>query len=242
MKVYTVTTTKVETGAVASEFRASNFTVQAILVGEEGRGRSLGVLPVEGLTAAQCPHVGDPETTPKDGYFGRCATCGIKWSEGNVPKVAHPISHLPSRVENATVAASRAGKPKLVVSSETTADAAIVVMMLQPGYRGGASMTGERKGKDSAGNGIFGPFPGNVLVTGEVAQGDAGRMGGCEQTVFTISAGVVFRTHRTGRLYDAPAFHYYVFTGEELLVATPQERDLLPDNHPLAWPASEVSC
>jgi len=38
--------------------------------------------------------------------------------------------------------------------------------------------------------------------------------------------GVVFRTGYSGRLYGAPAAHYYVFDGEKILAATWEERML----------------
>lgn len=70
----------------------------------------------------------------------------------------------------------------------------------------------------------FAEFPGKILAKGLIADGDAGRMASGEQLIAVIPAGVVFRTCRTGRLYGAPASHYYKFTGRELLSATWAER------------------
>jgi len=86
------------------------------------------------------------------------------------------------------------------------------------------------------------PFPGQWLITGRIAQGDAGRMGSGTQGVAVIPKGQVFRTWLGGRVYGAPRSMYYLWTGEELLYATWEERELLPEGHPLAVPvAKEVA-
>jgi hypothetical protein len=61
-------------------------------------------------------------------------------------------------------------------------------------------------------------------------------MASAEQVIATIPSGMVFRIHRTGRLYGEPSTRYYIFCGGELLTVTEEERSALPDGHPLAWP------
>ena len=64
-KVFTVANGTVTPGAEVEEFTFRNGEVKipAILVGEEGRGRSLGVLPVSGAVAGDIIHAADIGTT-----------------------------------------------------------------------------------------------------------------------------------------------------------------------------------
>jgi len=73
------------------------------------------------------------------------------------------------------------------------------------------------------------PFPGQVLVTGTIAQGDAGRAGSGTQMIAVVKKGEVFRTSYSGRLYGAPSAHYYMFDGEKIRVATWEERQTTDD-------------
>lgn len=71
----------------------------------------------------------------------------------------------------------------------------------------------------------FRTFPGQIIAQGWVAQGDAGRMGGGPQQILVLQKDQVCRVGRSGRLYGAPAAHYYKWDGENLLVATWAERE-----------------
>jgi hypothetical protein len=70
----------------------------------------------------------------------------------------------------------------------------------------------------------FEPYPGEVIVRGVIAQGDAGRMGSGEQLVATLRRGAVARAARSGRLYGAPRSWYYRFDGGQLQAATWEQR------------------
>jgi len=70
----------------------------------------------------------------------------------------------------------------------------------------------------------FKPFPGIVLEKGVIAQGDAGRMGSGDQLIALIPKNEVFRTGYGGRLYGSPSAHYYQYDGQNLLAATWDER------------------
>ena len=168
-------------------------------MGEQGRGRERGVLPVQLPSALQA-----------------------EWKEkGQI------------RISSAEVGTTKAGKPKLYARAGEGVDAddsIICVFRTHIGFRGGNSHTGDRTGgeveKDAYGDEriAFLDFPGEVLVSGHIAQGTAGRMGGGQQLVATMSKGVVFRTGYSGRLYGAPAAHYYLWNGEQLLAMTWDER------------------
>jgi hypothetical protein len=209
MKIFTLASGRIWEGASVKEFHltGANTSISAILVGEDGRGRSLGVLPVQGA---------DPDTELKVADVGK----------------------------------TRSGRPKLIASAENgDADQCIVVFRTPIGFRGGNSHTGDRAGWKcdawgckAEGEGMsptqcpecgkddfrlrFAPFPGEILVQGEIAQGAAGRMGGGVQMVAVMPKGVVFRTGYSGRLYGGPSAHYYVFNGEKILAATWEERQL----------------
>jgi hypothetical protein len=126
------------------------------------------------------------------------------------------------RIVAAEVGKTQAGAAKLIAKPMADSDEAVIVVFRTGiGFRGGNSHTGDRdKEKSTEGNLQFLPFPGEKLVEGVIAQGDAGGMGSGEQFVAVIQKGVVFRASRSGRLYGAPASHYYVWTGEKLIAAT----------------------
>jgi hypothetical protein len=70
----------------------------------------------------------------------------------------------------------------------------------------------------------FKEFPGEKIVAGRIAQGDAGSMGSGDQIIALIPAGMVFRTGYSGRMYGKPAAHFYLWNGEKLIAATWDER------------------
>jgi hypothetical protein len=117
------------------------------------------------------------------------------------------------------------GAPKLIETqndNDTDNDRCLVVLRTPIGFRGGNAHTGDRvEGSDPL---EFLPFPCQILAEGQIAQGDAGRMGWGTQLVAVAPKGVVFRTSYTGRLYGRPSAHYYVYTGDRVLVATWEER------------------
>lgn len=185
MKIFTIESGKVYEGAEVITFALKNVDVSipAIIVGEEGRGRQLGVLPVQ-LTEEN---------------FN-------KW------KKAETVI-----VHNAKISETKSGRPKLIeVKSDNDNDKAIAVFRTKIGFRGSNDHTGD--GDD--------PFPGEILVSGVIAQGDAGRMGSGDQLVAVIPKNVVFSTKYYGRLYGAPPEHYYIFDGDKIISVTEEEREL----------------
>jgi hypothetical protein len=167
--IFTVRDGKVTDGALVREFTLSSGTkIPAILVGENGRGRSLGVLPVEGAQ-------------PGDTILA------------------------------ARIGLTRSGRPKLIAAQQAEDhDRAIVVFLTSIGFRGWNSHEGEF----------------HRLASGIIAQGLAGRMGAGHQHVALLEAGQVVKVRRFGRLYGAPPEHHYMLRNGQLLVATPEEREL----------------
>jgi len=192
MKVYTIESGEVSEGAIVEKLalKGAGIEIPALIVGEDGRGRERGVLPIQ-LTNGQYK----------------------EWQEkGRV------------RIEFAEVGTTKAGKPKLFVKDSTDTDEKIVcVFRTNIGFRGGNNHTGDRTGEEwyddwgtKKTRPTFAPFPGEILVRGVIAQGNAGRMGSGDQLVAVMPKGV-FRTTYSGRLYGAPSAHYYCWNGQQLL-------------------------
>jgi len=188
MRIFTIESGRVHEGAEVITFALKNadVTIPAIIVGEEGRGRQLGVLPVK-LT--------------NENYN--------KWKDGETVTIHH-----------AKISETRAGKPKLIElekSDDNNDDKAIIVFRTKIGFRGS---------NDHTGDGDNTPFPGEILVNGVIAQGDAGRMGSGDQLIAVIPKNVVFSTKYYGRLYGAPSEHFYIFDGDKIISVTKEEREL----------------
>lgn len=181
---------RVEAGARLELYtlEGTGMAIPAILVGEIGRGRKLGVLPVE-----------LPTDLRRELEQGREV-----------------------RLLQARIGQTRSGHPKLIFSPDHPGEEACIAVLRTPiGFRGSNEHTGDRVGENE-----FAPFPGKILVTGRIAQGAAGRMGSGDQLVALIPRGVIFRTGYSGRLYGKPREHYYMFTGQTILAATWEERQV----------------
>jgi hypothetical protein len=165
--------------------KGANIEIPAIIVGEQGRGRNRGVLPVAGA------EVGD-------------------------------ILHF------ASLSKTRADKPRLIAATGAMAPEALVVFRSQIGFRGSNSHTGDRDGTplNEFGQYSFLPFPGRVLVTGVIAQGDAGRAGSGTQIVALVPKNIVFRVGFGGRRYSAPSAYYYYWNGTVIQRMTWEEREV----------------
>jgi len=201
-KVFTICSGEVLEGAEVEKFtlKGAGLEIPAIIIGEEGRGRQLGVLPV---------------SLPASLYE--------EWQEkGSVI------------IRAAEIGKTKTGRPKLLASTseeEFDIEKAIIVLRTKIGFRGSNEHTGdlERMEKDEYGideRPIYKKFPGQILTTGWIAQGAAGRMGGGEQLIAILPKDVVFRTAYSGHLYGAPSEHYYLFDGEKLISLTKEERSV----------------
>lgn len=191
MKVYTIESGKVSEGAtvVKLALKGAGIEIPAIIVGEEGRGRERGVLPV------QLPNGLYKEWQEKGRVEIRAAEVGQ--TKAGKPKLF--AKEGPDADEK--IICVFLTKIGFRGSNSHTGD-----------------RTGETT-KDSWGDErpVFAPFPGEILVRGVIAQGAAGRMGSGEQLVAVMPKGVVFRTGYGGRLYGAPSAHYYSWDGQQLL-------------------------
>ena len=209
-RVFTVRSGSVEDGANVEAFKlkGAGIEIPAILVGEEGRGRELGVLPVAGVEVG-----------------GRVSAASIGQTKSGKPKLHYADS--PTTDEAAIVVLkTRIG---FRGSNSHTGD--------RSGWRCEGieyqycdAQGGEVEPPASCpkcGRAVrisYLPFPGERIVQGVIAQGAAGRMGSGTQMVAIIPKGVVFRTGYSGRLYGGPTAHYYLFDGSRILSATWEDR------------------
>ena len=193
MKIFTVCGETVKAGVLVETLalKAAGVEIPAVVVGEEGRGRLRGVLPVQ-LTPDQMK----------------------VWQEKKVVWIFF-----------AEVGKTQAGKPKLFAKadSEIFDERALCVFRTTMGYRGSNAHTGDRAGEEEVTTywgketqTVYAPFPGEIIVKGVIAEGDAGRMGSGEQLIAVMPKGV-FRTAYGGRLYGSPSAHYYCWNGQQMV-------------------------
>lgn len=245
-KIFSIHRGVVEEGALVGKFSltGAGIAIPAVLVGEEGRGRELGVLPVQLLPSQQKEWEEKEDTRVFAARLGQTRSGAPKLmaaeSADNNEKIIvvlrTPIgfrggnSHTGDRVDEYWTfdlwyreAATQIGIPlQDRYSADEVREYSPRLMVARYGsaesYRWDAGF--ERHIE-------FAPFPGEILVSGVIAQGTAGRMGSGYQYVALIPKGVVFRTGYSGRLYDAPPAHYYLFDGQRVLAATWEERQVV---------------
>mgnify|MGYP000906211670 CR=1 FL=1 len=201
MKIFTIASGDVTEGARVDSFtlKGAGVTIPAVLVGEEGRGRRLGVLPVQLLPEQH------KEWQEEGCVYIYSATVGT--TRAGKPKLLQ-IENADTTDRCICVFRTRIG---FRGGNSHTGDR-------DGGFKKDYWDDEERP--------TFHPFPGEVLCEGIIAQGDAGRMGSGSQLVAVMPAGTVFRTGYSGRLYGEPAEHYYLFRDGQLLSATWEEREV----------------
>ena len=199
MKIFTIESGKVKEGVRVDSFtlKGAGVTIPAIVVGEEGRGRKLGVLPVQLLPNSY------KEWQEKGTILIHSAKVGQ--TKAGKPKLIE-VSEVTDTGRCVCVFRTQIGYRG--GNSHT-------------GDRDG----GTKRDYWGAERPTFHPFPGEILCEGTIAQGAAGRMGSGTQLVAVMPAGIVFRTSYSGRLYGAPSAHYYLFRDGQLLSATWEERE-----------------
>jgi hypothetical protein len=230
-KIFTIGSASgiVEEGATVEKFKLSGagIYIPAILVGEEGRGRKLGVLPVQLLEDSRKNYEEKGEVKIFFGELGQ--------TRSGYPKLFEKEGHASSE-EALVVFRTKIGfrgwnshggdrviEPCPNQGKEIEAD-----------YRGECPLCGIKMSKNPNywihpfdGVRIYhSEFPGKVIVEGIIAQGQAGRMGSGKQIIALVPRGIIFSTQYGGRLYGAPSAHYYVFNGSEIISATWKERQV----------------
>lgn len=246
--VFSIDNRSVSKGASPQWLTLSNGQkIPALIVGDEGRGRTRGVVPLDRMPMAPCKWWG--EEIPTYMFNKICGVCGEPLSPPDVNGLCfHPeAGHAPGQLFAASLTTTRAGRPKFRVEMKPNTDeAAILVVNSTIGYRGSNTHTGDDDGwkclhcnQRWAENPPeqcpecratpykqFKPVPGKILATGRIAQGAAGRMGSGEQHILLIPKDEVLRVAMSGRLYGQPSEYFYVFDGQQVIKATREEREL----------------
>ena len=239
MKIFTIESGNVNEGVRVDSFtlEGARVTIPAIIIGEKGRGRKLGVLPVQ-LLPEQYKEWKD------NGYvYIHSATLGT--TKAGRPKLFQ--TEDADTLEKCicifrTKIGYRGGnshtgdfkKEYWVLKRFWRSDVSALGKELKEKYTKEEVMEIAEELGSSAESypWIFDrkielkSFPGEILCEGFIAQGDAGRMGSGEQLVAILPADTVFRTGYSGRLYGAPSEHYYIFRDGQLLAATREEREI----------------
>ena len=199
MKIYTVKNGKVSEGVRVDSYtlKGAEITFPAIIIGEEGRGRKLGVLPVQLLLNAH-------KEWQERGYT-HINSAMVGMTMAGKPKLFQ-MKDTDTTEKCICVFQTQIG---FRGANEHTGD------------RDGGTET--LWGREYP---TFHPFPGEILCEGIIAQGDAGRMGSGKQLVAILPADTVFRTGYSGRLYGEPSEHYYIYKNGQLLSATWEEREI----------------
>lgn len=189
VKIFTIQNGTILSGAIVETYvaKGSRVDILAILVGEEGQGCHLGILPVDPL----------PSTFDEWKNRGK------------------------SRIYHARISQTFSGEPILLETRDNTDDDnyAICVFRTKIGFQGTNFHTGDQIGRkiqeDILERGelyhIFADFPGKILCSGTISQGEAGKMGSGDQFVAIVPANQVFRTSYCGYLYDTSSEYYYIF-------------------------------
>lgn len=230
MKVFTVEEKDIMNGAKVETFdlRTAEVKIPAIIVGEEGRGRKLGVLPVK-LTPEKYQEWKEKgEVMIYEATLGKTKSGAYKLlppGEGEerldyfIGVFRTPIGFRGSN----SYTGDKTGKwvvqfplwKEKLKKFDTKKEAeqyqketSLYVSEICPEYF---------------------PWPGENLVEGIIAQGIAGYMGSGKQLVSLLPKEVVFRIEVGGRRYGAPHEYFYKYNGERFFAVTKEERRILED-------------
>lgn len=236
MKIFTIESGKVTEGVrvVAFTLKGAGISIPAIIVGEKGRGRELGILPVqllpdtyaewqeEGYTHIHSAEVGETKAgrpkliqTEEVDTLEKCI-CVFRTMIG----FRGENDHSGDRKEEYWVP-YWTWRPNIVALGKEVKEKYTKEEALKIAEK--LKIDWDRVFDKEI---LYFPFPGEILTTGIIAQGDAGRMGRGEQLVAILPADTVFRTGYSGRLYGAPSEHYYIFRDGQILAATWEEREV----------------
>lgn len=245
-KIFTVESGHVTEGVRVEKFKlhGAGVIIPAVLVGDMGRGRKLGVLPVQLLPEQQeiweekggvtihAAEVGQTQagnskllSCSKENTTERIIVVfrtkiGYRGSNSHTGDIANEwweldYWHKPDAEKAGVEVKPRYTREEVQKYSQRIMRIAYPVKYHQCRWDDGFKRHVE-----------FHPFPGEIIADGIIAQGAAGRMGSGKQLIALMPKNTVFRTGYSGRLYGAPSAHYYVWTGEKLLFATLEERQL----------------
>lgn len=207
MKVFTMQDLPLQVveGAEVKKLKLSNgVIIDTVQVGEQGRGRQLGVIPVQ----LQTPWDGDGERIIKNAKIGQTLKGSPKFfeipAEGDndedyILVLRTPIGH---RGSSEHFVVCKGEVDKLLLLRRST---------IQDQDKEGSCTLPSLK----------------VLAQGIIAQGLAGMMGAGEQYVLQVSPPMRLEIHINGRLYGEPSTYNIYVEKTGVSVLTPEEEALL---------------
>jgi hypothetical protein len=197
-RIFTIRSGSVTEGAEVDRLalKGAGIQIPVLAIGEEGRGRERGIIPVQLNQDAQERWVQNEGTLIHSASLGATKAGRIK------------LFQAPTATDDEYAIGVLRTPIGYRGSNRHTGD-----------------RNGE-KSKNTFGEEIpcFHDFPGIVLERGVIAQGGAGRMGSGSQLISLLEKNRVFRTAYAGRLYGSPSSHYYKYDGARILAATWDER------------------
>ncbi len=212
-------------GAKVGSFslKGAEVTIPIVIVGEEGRGRSLGITPVQLSSENYDLWKAGEQVFLQSALVGETRAGNPKLIESSEDREDECIIVFRTKIGfrgGNSHTGDRSGQYR-------------VHNRWHPNHKAGLSQKEAQEycqekeiHFDNISPDGFFPFPGKHLVEGSIAQGAAGRAGSGMQYISVIPEGVVFRTGYRGRLYGNPSAHYYIFQDGQILAATWEERGL----------------
>ena len=218
-KVFTIENNRVTEGAAVGslQIKSAGIEIPAILVGERGRGRSLGAIPV-----GRHPDPTNDKIRLMAASLGttRAGKPKLFWADKATSTqkiIAVYRSQIGYRGSNNHTGDWKGWKCRMCDETGDTYSLPEVCPSCEEKERYAGYPVLDR---------VFNDRPGEVLSEGYIAEGAAGRAGGGNQYVLLLSAGEVVRVVQSGRLYGADPVHYTMWDGERFLSLTPEERDI----------------
>jgi len=223
-KIFTIGDGYVKEGCTVASYTTTGgaMTIPAVMVGQTGRGRKLGVLPVQLLPDSYKEWEDKGSTT-------------IKYATIDKNPAGHPILVEHEGPETTTDIIVVFWTPIGFRGYNTHTGDRIGWKCEKCGAQGKeleppetCPQCGAKRNTWFGPSIMFADFPAKtILVEGRIAQGDAGRMGSGTQMIAIMPANVVFRTGIYGRRYGAPSAYYYKYVPDKgLLIATWEDRIL----------------
>ena len=225
--IFTVTHGTVKHGAqVATHTLSGGGRIAVLLVGEEGRGSSVGLVPL----ALDPP---EAETRVFSARVGKTRRGGPRLTDCLTVAKGEPAPEIEPASKILAVIPTPIGYRG---GNDHTGDRVGVRCTSEDWDRDPRKCTWEEVGPiekpdtcpqcgaSDALSPLFGPDPFEVLAEGGISQGAAGRMGSGAQYIALIPQGAIFRTRMSGRLYGEEKAYYYKIAPKGVLVATWEER------------------
>lgn len=224
-RIFTITSGKVHAGARVTglPLKGAGITIPAVIVGEEGRGRSRGVVVLDRAPTENRIMLAELTTTRSGGP--KLIVSASSSSPSTEAAIFVLRTQMGFRGSNEHVGDCLGWTCSGCPAGNQDHGRAGVIEPL--GVEDGEAPTCSFCGMTGKIARRWAEFPGKTLARGVIAEGAAGRAGSGDQLIQLIPSGVWFRTAYFGRLYGGPGSHHYRWDGGSTVTAmTGVERQL----------------